>query len=61
MTSPQEKYLAQLLQAAHTTISVRLLAEAIYHLDRLLNEQRTATQAWADEKAARDWLDSIGR
>lgn len=34
--------------------------QAIDHLHALLNTQRTATQALEAERAARDWLDSIG-
>ena len=33
---------------------------AIRHLHTLLNSQRSATQSWKDEDAAREWLRSIG-
>lgn len=33
---------------------------AIKYLQELLNTRKTATQAWEIEKAAREWLDSIG-
>lgn len=36
------------------------LQVAIGHLHTLLNSQRTAVQSWEAEKAARDWLESIG-
>lgn len=33
---------------------------AIDHLQKLLNERRTAQQSWEAEQAAREWLTSIG-
>jgi hypothetical protein len=34
--------------------------QAIDYLHLLLNDRRTATQAWDVEQAARDWLTNIG-
>lgn len=34
--------------------------EAVRHLHAILNSQRTATQALEAERAAREWLESIG-
>lgn len=34
--------------------------EAIVHLQALLNDRRTATQALESDRAAREWLRSIG-
>lgn len=34
--------------------------EAVAHLHALLNSRRTATQAMESDRAAREWLESIG-
>ena len=53
----------------HPDLMARVVAEtvakvqrdqAIAHLHKLLNSRRTATQAQEDERAAREWLESIG-
>ena len=41
-------------------VALRQRDEAIRHLHALLNSQNTATRAREAEKAARDWLGSIG-
>ena len=51
--------------AARTQQEAHLLAvhqrnEAVAHLHALLNQRRTATQMLEAERAARDWLASIG-
>lgn len=54
ITAPRRTGLATLALSAHQR------DEAVRHLHAILNSQRTATQALEAERAAREWLESIG-
>jgi hypothetical protein len=48
------------LAMKHQNMASATARVAISHLHALLNSRRTATQAWEAERAAREWLESIG-